>query len=107
VGCAAGTYASTAGLAACTLTPAGHWSAAGAVEPTPCVEGKYLPTTGATAAGQCIACGPAFVCPLGSAAQTNCPGGTYVDGDGVTCRLCVAGSFCPAGATAPVPCPPS
>jgi hypothetical protein len=65
--------------------------------------GTYLSTTNAVAATACIACGGAYICPLGSSVQTNCPGGTYVSG--ANCLPCVAGKFCPAGATAPIPCP--
>ena len=35
-----------------------------------------------------------------------CSGGTYQDEEGTTvCKACVAGSYCPEGAAAPLPCP--
>jgi hypothetical protein len=37
---------------------------------------------------------------------TSCPAGNYEDDFGSTsCKTCPAGSYCPAGATTPIPCP--
>ena len=76
-----------------------------------------------TSDSQCITCAAGSFCSVGSVTSTKCaPGtsnpnvgksecdpctpGTFQDGAGATsCKPCTSGNYCPAGASAPLPCP--
>ena len=87
-----------------------------------CGAGTYSSYTQDTSTGGCLPCPPGHRCPgasdkiicgpgsrdapeLGYASCVNCPAGKYQNETGqLDCRACVPGSYCPAGASAPLPC---
>ena len=83
-----------------------------------CDAGEYGPTTGMTAASQCVGCPPGYWSALLGVATAGgssfgpshcypCPPGTYSGAwratSVATCVECPPGSYCPAGASEPVP----
>jgi hypothetical protein len=87
--CPAGTYGDRVNL--------------GSVEEcVPCEPGKFC-TAGQTSRGASTDCDETFFCPIGSSAG-NGYSNDYEFGVNVA-GLCPAGYTCPAGTTAPVPCP--
>jgi hypothetical protein len=72
----------------------------------PCGEGTYQPITGANSSSSCLAC-PVGTVSAVSGVQfcSRCLGGSYQNLTGGTaCFPCTAGSYCPEGAAAPLPC---
>ena len=78
------------------LCPAGHYCEKGTVEPTPCPEGRYTPSQGATSLAACIRCDQGSFQPKkGSIACSSCPAGTYTERAGATeCLECPPGGYC-------------
>ena len=97
-------------------------------EEFPCPPGTFTAATDLTQASECSPCDPGHFCSGGGSAvsgdcaaghycptnttfatQYPCPAGTFSAAtdltDGSECSACPEGSFCPAGSTAPSPCP--
>eukprot|EP00964_Phaeocystis_antarctica_P014423 scaffold7934_cov62-Phaeocystis_antarctica.AAC.8 len=122
VKCASGTYQEGEGEQACVACEPGSFCPEGASAALPCKEGSYSDATNLTSADQCTPTGKGHFAPTGSTEQTKCsPGtvqpiagkgacdrcaaGTYQAGEGEErCVACEPGSYCPEGASAPLPC---
>jgi hypothetical protein len=87
--CLPGTYSSATDLQSaedCTVTDPGHFAATGVTVQTPCAAGTVAPNA---SMGEC----------------DLCVGGKFQDLQGkLECKSCQAGSYCPQGAGAPLPC---
>ncbi|KAJ8397174.1 hypothetical protein AAFF_G00440080 [Aldrovandia affinis] len=118
------------------LCPAGSFCPAGSAAPTPCSPGTFSNSTGLAGIQQCVDCPPGnfcsgsnsssptglcfagHYCTTGSASPTQhqargqasclvCEQGRFCNRTGLAHpELCPTGSYCPAGASVPRPCPP-
>ena len=123
--CAAGYYC-TGGASSPTPTdgttgnvcPAGGYCPENSIEPLPCPAGTIAPSegainetacldcpigqfcasSGATALNSSVPCDAGYLCILGSSSPTP--------SDNITGRPCVAGTYCPQGATSEISCNP-
>jgi hypothetical protein len=124
--CPAGSYCPP-GSSAPTQCPRGSYCAAASTLPTPCPAGRYGAAAGATNSTGCAECWPGWFCdspglttPAGlcdpgfycsRASPISAPGSNAVAEAawvallGVYGSVCSAGGYCPAGSSAPVPCP--
>lgn len=86
--CATGTYQDQELQASCKPCEAGYSCARGAAQQTPCAKGSFTDASVAI-----------------KAACTPCPAGQYQSAIRATgCLACLAGSYCPEGAAAPLMC---
>ena len=94
------------------ISPSGNVATVGAVAYTPCAVGKYSSVAGSTT---CTDCPSGFTSGLGSSSITSCTGpvcalgggncysgGQYCNGDTLRCTICLADSYCVAGAVSVV-----
>ena len=98
--CSAGAYC-PAGASAQWPCPAGHYCPLGALMPVPCPGGLLNCPTDAM---ECPSDAPS--CSLCVIGGDKCGPGTYCPkaDNGPQRRLCPAGSYCPGGTAAPIPC---
>ena len=120
--CAAGTFQDKEGQTACEPCRAGSYCAEGAAAALPCNEGTYSTATSLKDAASCTPtdvghfastgstvqtpCSPGTVAPIASMGMCDaCEAGTFQDEPGQeACMACAPGSYCPLGASAPLPC---
>ena len=120
--CEAGTFQEEAGQTACEPCRPGLFCPVGASAPLPCEEGTHSSATNLASAGDCTTTTPGYYATTGSTEQTPCPpgrrqpaskkgqctdceAGKFMNATGaMTCHPCRPGSFCPVGASAPLPC---
>ena len=122
VKCVAGTFQDEQNGTTCKPCLPGYHCKDGASVALPCEEGTYTAATNLTSADECTNTTAGHYAVTGSSMQTQCSPGTvqpnpsmgtcveceagkFQDKDGKTgCDACLKGFYCPAGASAALPC---
>ena len=123
--CEEGKYSDHTGAVICASCPSGTRCPEGSNTPLPasCEPGSYIVNmSGYMDASSCGKCPLGTFCFGGAAQPSNCSVGTIADNEGLArctqceggkfqksegktmCIACEAGSYCPEGASAPLPC---
>jgi len=120
--CDPGFYQDNMGAIKCKPCEPGSYCPRGASAPLPCKQGSFSSATNLESAAQCTSTNAGFSAATGSVAPTacapgtiaaaggqavcqRCSGGTFQRREGATaCEPCDTGSYCPPGASAPLPC---
>ena len=101
--CAAGSFCSANTTSLC---PAGAFSAAGQTACTRCAAGTFNSAAGQSDPAVCAPCPGVLGSVAGASVCTAvCPLGAYQSSGTAKCFVCAAGTFCPARALQPLPCP--
>ena len=111
--CAAGGYCKEVGASSASvfkLCPAGSWSGTIGLNNSngcqSCGVGTYQPITGASSSGSCLPCsmGTSSSAVGVGACELCAPGKFQPNNNATSCLPCEPGSYCPKGASAPLPC---
>ena len=88
------------------LCPPGYYCERGALTPTACPSGTYLPTRGGTSFSKCISCEAGYYCAnTATVIPILCKNGTYCYMGSSSSTQCPPGSYCPARSAKPLICP--